>query len=62
MQEKKDVNLEMKENQPLLVLLQSEQPIKESHAAFFLLLALFSEWHISPCVSDCAHPGKVEKI
>lgn len=35
MQEKKDVNLEMKENQPLLVLLQSEQPIKESHAAFF---------------------------
>ena len=41
-QEKKDVNLEMKkENQPQLVALKGEQPMKGPHTVVFLLLAHF---------------------
>ena len=62
-QEKKDVNLEMKENQPLLVLLQSEPPIKESHAVVFYYWLCFQSGTSVPGLQpDRAHPGKGEKI
>ena len=62
-QEKKDVNLEIKkENQPQLVALQGEQPMKGSHTVVFYSWPYFQSSTPVPVFQNCAHPGKGGKI